>query len=381
MLPNAKTCHPCTRTHKVISGSENSSERNSALTKMNPRMRFVTCAIGAGVLALNSSRACAAPPPAPPPAPTTVTPLAHVEERGTGPITMILIPGLSCDWRIYDAFMTRNASKYRMLAVTLPGFGGSTAPPIAADASPMDGKWLLNAQAAILKLIQERKLDKPVIVGHSLGGHLAIQLAAGHGEHIKSAISIDGLPLFPPPPPGQPDTAEARATMVKQFGIMMNSMPVESWADGQKRSVAMLVTDPARAKVLGEICAEVPKANTVEYMLEMIGSDLRPQMGKIQIPLLTISAVSNDAGPEMAANIRAVVRDEFKGASPSVKLVTFEDSRHFIMDDRPADLDQAIATFLAGGKVDDVVTKKAAPAQVAPVQVTPAPATSEAHRE
>jgi hypothetical protein len=51
------------------------------------------------------------------------------------------------------------------------------------------------------------------------------------------------------------------------------------------------------------------------------------------------------------------------------------------MDDRPADLDQAIATFLAGGKVDDVVTKKAAPAQVAPVQVTPAPATSEAHRE
>ena len=377
MLPNATICHPCTRTHKVISGSENSSERNSALTKMNPRMRFVTCAIGAGVLALNSSRACAAPPPAP----TTVTPLAHVEERGTGPITMILIPGLSCDWRIYDAFMTRNASKYRMLAVTLPGFGGSTAPPIAADASPMDGKWLLNAQAAILKLIQERKLDKPVIVGHSLGGHLAIQLAAGHGEHIKSAISIDGLPLFPPPPPGQPDTAEARATMVKQFGIMMNSMPVESWADGQKRSVAMLVTDPARAKVLGEICAEVPKANTVEYMLEMIGSDLRPQMGKIQIPLLTISAVSNDAGPEMAANIRAVVRDEFKGASPSVKLVTFEDSRHFIMDDRPADLDQAIATFLAGGKVDDVVTKKAAPAQVAPVQVTPAPATSEAHRQ
>ena len=74
---------------------------------MNPRMRFVTCAIGAGVLALNSSRACAAPPPAP----TTVTPLAHVEERGTGPITMILIPGLSCDWRIYDAFMRRGLDR------------------------------------------------------------------------------------------------------------------------------------------------------------------------------------------------------------------------------------------------------------------------------
>ncbi|NDG63958.1 MAG: hypothetical protein EBY29_10920 [Planctomycetes bacterium] len=82
---------------------------------MNPRMRFVTCAIGAGVLALNSSRACAAPPPAPLPAPlpvpTTVTPLAHVEERGTGPITMILIPGLSCDWRIYDAFMRRGLDR------------------------------------------------------------------------------------------------------------------------------------------------------------------------------------------------------------------------------------------------------------------------------
>jgi pimeloyl-ACP methyl ester carboxylesterase len=287
-----------------------------------------------------------------------VTPLSHIEERGNGPITLILVPGLSCDWSVYDTFMARNASKYRMLAVTLPGFGCSNPPPLADGSSPMDGAWLKNAQAAILKLIDDRKLEKPVIIGHSMGGNLALQFAANHPDRIKAAISIDGLPVFPPPQPGQPDTREARTAMVGQFTAMMKSMPDESWPAGQKQSVKMLVTNPDRAKEIGEICALVPKDTTMEYMLEMVGSDLRPLLPGMKAPVLVISAVSDEMGEAMAANMRKVVADEFKGASPSVKLITFEDSRHFIMDDHPEALDKAIAAFLAGEKVEDFTFKR-----------------------
>lgn len=297
--------------------------------------------------------------------------LAHTEERGTGPITMILIPGLSCDWSVYESFMARNATKYRMFAVTLPGFGCSNPPELAAGASPMDSPWLQNAQAAILKFIEVQKLDKPVIIGHSMGGNLAIQLAALHGDKIKCAISIDGLPVFPPPQPGQPDTREARAAMVAQFTSMMKSMPEESWPAGQKQSVARMVTDPVRAKEIGEICSLVPKDTTMEYMLELVGSDLRPMLSKVQVPLLVISAISDDMGPEMAAVMRKAVAGEFADASPSVKLVTIEDSRHFIMDDHPKELDELVANFIAGGKVGDVAVKK----------VTHSPAANEAHHE
>src|SRR3954469_18332926 len=133
---------------------------------------------------------------------TQPTPVAHVEQRGNGPVVLIMIPGLSCDWHVYDTFMSRNASRYTMLAVTLPGFGGSS-PPSSSD-------WLDNAEQAIVQLVHERKLDKPIVVGHSLGGHLVTRLAIHHPEEFRGAISIDDLPLFPPPMPGQPDTAESR---------------------------------------------------------------------------------------------------------------------------------------------------------------------------
>ena len=38
--------------------------------------------------------------------------------------------------------------------------------------------------------------NKPVIIGHSLGGFLAIRLAEEHSDLISGAVAIDGLPVF-----------------------------------------------------------------------------------------------------------------------------------------------------------------------------------------
>jgi pimeloyl-ACP methyl ester carboxylesterase len=346
---------------------------------MMPTLRIVSTGVIGALLGIALGMAPPAAPAAKPAAPAakpaaaTVTPLAHVEERGTGAIPMILVPGLSCDWRVYDAFMTRNTDKYKMYAVTLPGFGGSAPPPLPEGTSPMDGAWLANAEAAILKLIEDRKLNKPVLVGHSIGGHLAIRMAAAHGDKFSKVISIDGLPLYPPPRPDQPDTRESREQMVAQMGAMIKQIPAERWTDLQKSSVAGLVTDQNRAKELGEMCAVVPQATTLEYVMEMMGSDQRSKVASIKVPLLTISAMSSEAPQEMIANARQMVRDEFKDAPSNVTLITFLGTRHFVMDDRPADLDRAVATFLAGGTVTDLPAPTAPPAPQQPVAPKQAP--------
>ena len=55
--------------------------------------------------------------------------LAHVETRGEGDTHLLLVPGLLCDWTVWESFMERNAERYTMHAVTLPGFGGTEPPP------------------------------------------------------------------------------------------------------------------------------------------------------------------------------------------------------------------------------------------------------------
>jgi pimeloyl-ACP methyl ester carboxylesterase len=313
------------------------------------------------VLALMQG-AQAPPPPseamppkrATPQAVAAVTQLAHVEERGSGPVTLILVPGLSCDWRVFDSFLERNRDRYRMFAVTLPGFGGSAPPPIADDATPSDAAWLNNAESAILQLVDRHKLKHAVIVGHSMGGHLATRMAVRCGDRLGGTVAIDGLPLYPPPQPGQPDTPETRASVAAATLKRMRAMPMERWAASQAWTFQSMVTDPERARALAAVAAQSPPSTAGEYMAEMMVSDLRPRMGSIRIPSLTIAAVSKEMGPEDAAKVKGMVEAQFKDASPSVQLVTLEDTRHFIMDDRPQELDRVIAEFVGGRRLGAV---------------------------
>jgi hypothetical protein len=89
-------------------------------------------------------------------------------------------------------------------------------------------------------------------------------------------------------------------------------------------------------------------------MCEMICSDLRPRIGQIRIPTLLISPIPMEAGPDNAQIMRETVLAEFQGAGPSVSIVNFDDTRHFVTEDRPAELDAAVADFVARKPVKGV---------------------------
>jgi pimeloyl-ACP methyl ester carboxylesterase len=308
---------------------------------------------------VGSEQPPATPQPAEPvvgtPAPSS--PLAHVEERGTGPIDLILIPGLSCDWRVFDSFLDRNTERYRMWAVTLPGFGGSDAPPLDKDAKLTDLAWLTNAERGVLKLIEDKKLAKPYIAGHSLGGHLAMRLATRHPEAVAGVIAIDSIPLYPPRvvAPDEVETPERRAITAQSQNEVMRIIPPENWKKQQVGGMRYLVKNPDRAKQLGEMCSVVPRDTTVQYMCEMMVSDLRPALKKTPARVLVLPALSLDGGVEAMNQARRVVAEQFEGMPPNIQVAYFEDTRHFIMDDRPAELDRAIAAFIAKQPVNDVL--------------------------
>ena len=56
--------------------------------------------------------------------------LGAVVERGNGPLDMVLISGFGVGASAFEGFMQRNAARYHMLAITLPGFEGTQAPPM-----------------------------------------------------------------------------------------------------------------------------------------------------------------------------------------------------------------------------------------------------------
>ncbi len=311
--------------------------------------------------------------PAKPAAVVAITPFAHIEKRGTGPIPMILMPGLLCDWTVYDAFMTRNADKYTMYAITLPGFGGSKAPPLAKDIPSSTPVWLDNAQAAVLQLITEKKLDKPVFVGHSMGAFVAARLSANNGGKFRSLIAIDGYPAFPL----SLDivlSLEQRQTRVDDlFKKQFDSMTEEEWLKQMRGNISAWVTSPERATQIGEMAAKVTKATGARYMLELLASDCTAEFAASTTPFLFVGAIRDGTSAADAEKITANIHREFAPCKAAVA-VALANTRHFVMDDAPEKLDQAIAAFIAGKPVDGALTLISPPAAVKAVPVEDSPA-------
>ncbi len=297
---------------------------------------------------------------------TPLTPIPHAETRGQGATTLVLVPGWTCDWTVWDGFMTRNADRYSMHALTLPGFGGTAAPPL----NPEDkgAPWIDNAAQAISTYLADHNLTDVVLVGHSLGAHLAYRVAIEHPDRVAKVVAIDGFPAFPIGGPQSQFTAEQRASLVdSMLAPRMRELTDEQWAGQQKTMLNSMVTDPSRAEQLSAVCAKTDKQTAVEYYLQLLKADVTPRMAELKQPTLAIAAIDpsmNVTG--QADNIRTIWRNQIEPA-PNANVVFFEATRHFVMDDQPAALDEALSNFLAGKPVKGVSTPPP------PVIVTPEP--------
>jgi pimeloyl-ACP methyl ester carboxylesterase len=110
----------------------------------------------------------------------------HVVERGQGPAVLMVhgLAGQLCHFTY--AIADQLASHYRVVAVDRPGSGYSVRAPRASAA--------LGAQADVLAaLIDELGLGRPLVVGHSLGGAVALALAQRHPERVAGLLLLAPL--------------------------------------------------------------------------------------------------------------------------------------------------------------------------------------------
>ena len=100
---------------------------------------------------------------------------------------MILIPGLACSGEVWDSTVARFKDRHECHVLTLAGFAGQ--PP-----TKLEGSYTDAIVKGIAGYIRDKKLDKPAIVGHSLGGFLCFKLAAAEPDLVGPIVAVDGFP-------------------------------------------------------------------------------------------------------------------------------------------------------------------------------------------
>ena len=108
----------------------------------------------------------------------------HYVEAGSGP-AIVLIHGLGGQLRNFSyALLDRLSETNRVLLLDRPGAGYS---------SRVSGSGLTEHAAIVARFITEMHLDRPVIVGHSLGGAVALALALDHPGLIRRLVLLAPL--------------------------------------------------------------------------------------------------------------------------------------------------------------------------------------------
>jgi len=260
-----------------------------------------------------------------------------VERHGSGGRPLILVPGLATGGWVWQETVRAFSKEHAVYVVTLPGFDGR--PAVAGD--PFDA-----ARSALKELVATRKLVKPVIIGHSLGGTLAIALAEDLGDRIGGAVAIDGLAVMPRTEGMPPDQRAAMADNMRQ---RMASLSPQAFASQQRQYMRTIgVIDMGKADDLARLTARSDPAAVAAYMGAVLAQDLRPGLGAIRAPLLMIvptygpdNAAMGVSGLEKVAYYR-----ELMTGTPKLDVTTIDNARHFAMLDQPAAVNDALRTFL-----------------------------------
>lgn len=290
-----------------------------------------------------------APASAPPVAvgPRILAPIQKFTSSGIGPVPMILVPDIGFDWSVWKTFMERNGDRYTMYAITIPGMDKTEAPQLRPK-EDWEGMLLSNNTVeAIAVFIKDQSLERPVLVGHGYGGHLAMRVALDHPKLVRSIVSIDGLPGQPMADPNQDDSLGERRLIIREtLAPQMRLLNDQEWHDRHYASGFSLVTDGHRANELAGMLASQDRGVYTFFLFETLLSDLRPRLKDLTVPMLCIAPITPEPPPP--PQIFHMTWTNALGAPPGAWLVFYPNCRHFVMDDNPAQLDVDIALFVAG---------------------------------
>lgn len=260
-------------------------------------------------------------------APAPVERFEHVSVQVIGRGSpVVLFPGLSSPRAVWDGVVPALARDHRVYVVQVNGFGGDD-PGANVRPGVLEG-----AVAELHRLLARDGQRGAAVVGHSMGGLLALMLARAHPADVERIMVVDAFPYA-----GEMFAAGATvAAMEPQARAMRDRLASAPASPAIARAAAerMALTPDARGKVAGWSAAADPRV-VANAFYEIMTTDLRRDLAGIAAPVTII----HPSGSE--ATYRRVY-----APTPNVRFVGVADAGHFVMLDRPQAFADALSAFL-----------------------------------
>lgn len=240
------------------------------------------------------------------------------QDVGSGDPALLFIHGWTCNLTNWRDQVPHFAQNHRVVAVDLRGHGESDKPDqdYTIEGFADDVAWLIG----------ELGLDKPVVIGHSMGGIIALNLAHKHSDRTRAIVLVDA-------PLALPDTMSALQEQILAGFKSPAYLEVFSQVAGQFFFNAD--SPPELVEEVRAGAAILPQ-RLIATALESALDRANDVPGPIPVPSLFIRASTHLA-----------TEDELRQRFPGMGLTTVP-SAHFVQMEKPDETNALIERFLAG---------------------------------
>lgn len=255
--------------------------------------------------------------------------LNYIESNPSGQPTVLLLHGLGSagdSWGFQIPVLTE--AGYRSLAPDARGFGKSSYPGGGHSVREMAGDM-----ADLLHCLQ---VEKAHIVGISMGGTLALQLALDYPALVDKLVLVNTFARLRPTSPGLWLYYTFRLALVHLVGLPAQAKTVS----------ARIFPKPGQEQARRMLYEQICQANPQGYRATMraLGRfDVFNQLGKINAPTLVVTAEHDTTVPFQNQN-------ELFHNIPNARQVIIPDSGHGVIADQPVAFNNALLSFLSGDK-------------------------------
>jgi pimeloyl-ACP methyl ester carboxylesterase len=239
----------------------------------------------------------------------------HWAEAGEGDEAIVLLHGLSGSARWWARNIRALGARYRVLVPDVIGFGRSRLGPLRLPGVP--------EVAAVLAQWMSLAAGEPAhLVGHSMGGQLAVHLAVRSPECVRRLALVDAAGIPRPLTPGY----------LMRFAYEV--APPRRWGDPSFLPV-----------ILGDALSAGP-GTLLRAIRHILRDDVRPLLGDIRVPTLLLWGERDSIVPLAHG-------EEMRRAIPGARLLVLPGAYHNPMVDAPGDFNRALLGFLAGEEVGE----------------------------
>jgi 3-oxoadipate enol-lactonase len=255
-----------------------------------------------------------------------VTSVPAFSERGAGGRTIVFLHGIGADRHAFDGDVEHFGRAARAIAWDMPGYG---------DSASLETMTIATLGDSLVRLLDARAVERAVLVGHSMGGMVAQELAATRPDRVAALALVATSPAF-----GDGSGEWQRRFLADRLRPLDEGKTPADFAPVLVRGMIGPDADERGIATAIACMSRVPVATYRAALHAIVGFDRRASLGQVHSPTLALAAELDRVAPPR-------VMERMAQAIPGAVYRVIPGAGHLVNLERPRQFRAAIDEFLA----------------------------------